>query len=412
MSFIADLHIHSRYSRATSKDMNIPNLDKAAQMKGIDLVGTGDFTHPLWRAHLKKNLSPSAPGIFKYGKTHFLLTCEVSNIFHKKGELRKIHNVILAPDFDVAEKISGKLEKFGDLYSDGRPTLKMDAEDLVESVLEVDERVMVIAAHIWTPWFSLFGAKSGFDSVEECFGKMTGYIYALETGLSSDPAMNWQLSSLDRFTLISNSDAHSPHNLAREANVFSKSIDYNEMREVLTGKRKDLFLYTVEFFPQEGKYHWNGHRKCGVLVSPEKTLKQGDICPECGRKITLGVMHRVKLLADREEGFTPSGAVPFKRTVPLREIIAEAFQCTVNTKLVEDAYNRLVSHYQGEMKVLLDIPLEELSGFASERLIEGIRRVREEKVDIRCGYDGVYGEVKIFDEQDSEGEGGEQLQLF
>jgi len=411
MSFIADFHIHSKYSRATSKDMDIPNLDKAAQIKGIDLVGTGDFTHPLWRARLKKALSPVASGIFRYGKTKFLLTAEVSNVFYKKGKLRKIHNIIFAPSFEVAEKISNELEKFGDLYSDGRPTLRLEARDLVKLVMEVSEEAMVVPSHIWTPWFSLFGANSGFDSVEECFEEMTSYIYALETGLSSDPAMNWQLSSLDRFLLISNSDAHSPNNLAREANVFSQALDYPKIREALIRKRKDLFLYTVEFFPQEGKYHWNGHRKCGVLLSPDETIENGDTCPRCGGKITLGVMHRVKMLADREEGFVPSTSIPFKRAVPLKEIIAEAFQRTTSSKLVEETYTRLVNHYQGELNVLLEIPLEDLSGFAPDRLIEGIKRMREGKVKIRCGYDGVYGEVKIFDEEEKEGE-GEQLRLF
>lgn len=411
MSFIADFHIHSKYSRATSRDMDIPNLDKAAQVKGVNLVGTGDFTHPLWRTHLRKILSPSAPGIFKYGRTRFVLTCEVSNVFYKGGKLRKIHNIIFAPDFNIAEKISNKLEKFGDLYSDGRPTLKLPARDLVKLVMDTDEQVIVVPSHIWTPWFSLFGANSGFDSVEECFEEMTDYIYALETGLSSDPAMNWQLSALDRFLLTSNSDAHSPNNLAREANVFSRALNYPEIREVLTGERQGLFLYTVEFFPQEGKYHWNGHRKCGVSLSPDETIKNGDICPQCGRKITLGVMHRVKMLADREEGFVPPTSLPFKKVVPLKEIIAEVLQRTVNSKLVGETYTRIVNRYQGEMNVLLDIPVEELSGFVPARLIEGIKRMRDGRVKIKCGFDGVYGEVKIFDEEEKEGKNG-QLKLF
>lgn len=412
MPFIADLHIHSKYSRATSRDMDIPNLDRAAQMKGLDLLGTGDFTHPLWRAHLKKNLSPVAPGIFKYKKTLFMLSCEVSNVFYKKGKLRKIHNIVFARDFDIAEKISNRLERFGDLYSDGRPTLKLEAKELVKILLDVDEEIIIIPAHVWTPWFSLFGSNSGFDSVEECFEEMTEYVYALETGLSSDPAMNWQISSLDRFTLVSNSDAHSPGNLGREANVFLKPVDYNVIKKVLKEKDRNIFLYTVEFFPQEGKYHWDGHRKCGVSLSPVQAIKNGNICPRCGKKLTLGVMHRVKMLADREEGFVPPQSIPFKRVVPLREIIAESLQQGVATKLVDETYTKIVNQFGGEMKVLLDVSLEELSGFIPLRIAEGIKRVREGKVKISCGYDGVYGKVRIFDEQERDNESGEQLSLF
>jgi len=411
LAFIADFHIHSKYSRATSKDMDIPNLDKAAQIKGVDLVGTGDFTHPFWREYLKQTLSPVAPGIFKYGKTLFLLTAEVSNVFYKEGKLRKIHNIIFAPSFEVAERISKRLEKFGDLYSDGRPTLKLEAKDLVKLVMEVDESAFIVPSHVWTPWFSLFGANSGFDSIEECFEEMTGYIFALETGLSSDPAMNWQVSSLDRFALISNSDAHSPSKLAREANVFSKFIDYYKIRDVLAEKDKNLFCYTVEFFPQEGKYHWDGHRKCGVSLSPASSIKRKNFCPKCGKKLTIGVMHRVKVLADREEGFVPPSAIPFKRVVPLREIIAEALHKGGDTKTVDDTYTRIVDYCGGEIKALLESSLEDLSGIVPDRVIEGIKRVREGKVKIKCGYDGVYGEVKIFDEEEQIG-GSEQLSLF
>lgn len=411
MIFTADFHIHSKYSRATSKDMDIPHLNEAAGRKGIDLVGTGDFTHPFWRGHLRQVLSPESPGIFKYGRTLFLLTAEVSNVFYRKGKLRKIHNIIFAPDFETAEQISKKLEQFGDLYSDARPTLKMEARDLVEMVLETDEKAFVVPAHVWTPWFSLFGANSGFDSVEECFEDMSGSIFALETGLSSDPAMNWQISSLDRFTLISNSDAHSPANLGREANVFSRPVNYYEIKDILSEKNRELFSYTVEFFPQEGKYHWDGHRKCGIALAPSDSVKNGNICPKCGKELTIGVMHRVRALADRDKGFVPSSSIPFRRMVPLKEIIAEAVQKGVNTKTVDEVYTRITEHSQGEMKVLLEDSLSELSRLAPERVMEGIRRVREGKVRIKCGYDGVYGEVSIFDE-DEEEEESEQLSLF
>jgi len=411
MTFIADFHIHSKYSRATSKEMDIPNLDKAAQIKGLDILGTGDFTHPLWFSHLKDNLSETAPGIFKYGRTFFILTCEVSNIFYRKGKLRKIHNIIFARSFNIAEKIRDELEKYGDLFSDGRPTLRLDAKDLVKILLEIDEEIIVIPAHVWTPWFSLFGSNSGFDSVEECFGEFTDYIYALETGLSSDPAMNWQVSSLDRFVLVSNSDAHSLGNIGREANVFSGPFDYHKLREILIKKRKDMFLYTIEFFPQEGKYHWDGHRKCNISLSPEEAIRNNNICPKCGELLTLGVMHRVRTLADREEGFVPPQSIPFKRAVPLKEIIAEALGKRATPKSVEELYAKVVKDFGGEIKVLLDTPLEEISKAFPSKLIEGIKRVREGRVKIKCGYDGVYGKVSIFGDNLSEAESG-QLSLF
>jgi len=372
MPFIADFHIHSKYSRATSRDMDIPNLDRAAQTKGVNLVGTGDFTHPLWRAHLKKTLSPVAPGIFKHDKTFFLLTCEVSNIYYKEGRLKKIHNIIFAPDFNTVEKISSKLERFGDLYSDGRPNLKLDAKDLVELLLDIDERIIIVPAHVWTPWFSLFGSRSGFDSIEECFEEYSKYIFAAETGLSSDPSMNWRLSALDKITLISCSDAHSPQKIGREANVFNTELSYEAIVEAIKQKDSRKFLYTIEFFPQEGKYHYDGHRNCGISLPPEETKRYKGICPVCKKPLTVGVLNRVDQLADRPEGFEPENSIPFKRVVPLREIVAESLGQNVATKLVDEVYTRVVNRYGGEMNVLLDISLEELSGFVPPRLIEGI----------------------------------------
>jgi len=389
MLFIADFHTHSRYSRATSKDMDIPSLDKAAQMKGIHLVGTGDFTHPLWLSHLKQVLSPVGDGIFKYGRTWFLLTTEVSNVFYRKGRLRRIHNIIFAPDFNTVEKISSKLEKFGDLYSDGRPTLKLDAKDLVKIVLSASENCLVVPSHCWTPWFSLFGSNSGFDSVEECFEECSKYIFAGETGLSSDPPMNWRLSALDKITLISCSDAHSPGKIGREANVFDTELSYKAIIESIKQKDPRKFLYTIEFFPQEGKYHYDGHRNCGISLSPQESRKYKGICPVCGRSLTVGVLNRVEQLADRPEGFRPENAIPFKRVVPLKEIIAEALKKKVNSKLVDETYASIVSQYEGEMNVLLNISLQDLSGFVPPRIIEGIKRVREGRVKIKCGFDGV-----------------------
>ncbi|RLE08334.1 DNA helicase UvrD [Candidatus Aerophobetes bacterium] len=407
MAFIADFHIHSMYSRATSKDMDIEHLNKAAKLKGIDLVGTGDFTHPVWLNDLKRTLIPQEDGLYKYKDTLFVLTTEVSNVFFKKGRVKKVHNLIFAPNFYVAEKISNKLGKFGDLQSDGRPTLKMEASDLVEEVLGVSDEAFVVPAHIWTPWFSLFGANSGFDSIEDCFGKYTKYVYALETGLSSDPEMNWRVSSLDRFTLISNSDAHSPSKLGREANVFSQKLGYKEIKEVLKMKDSKRFLYTIEFFPQEGKYHYDGHRRCQICLSPEESRKYNNFCPKCGEKLTIGVMHRIEILGDRKRGYVPSGAIPFKHLVPLSEIIAEVLNQGVDTKGVEEKYERIVHQAGGELKALLETSREELSLMASPEIVEGIMRVREGRVRIKCGYDGVYGKISIFDK----GERKEQRQL-
>ena len=411
MAFISDFHIHSKYSRATSKDMDIPHLDEMAKLKGIDLVGTGDFTHPVWLDSLKRTLSPEEDGLYRFRNTLFILTTEVNNIFYSHGITRKIHNLIFAPGFEAVEKINKKLARFGDLHSDGRPTLKMEAKDLVETVLASHEDAFVVPAHIWTPWFSLFGANFGFDSIEECFGECTKYIYALETGLSSDPQMNWRVSSLDRFALISNSDAHSPSRLGREANVFSQRIGYKDIKKILREKNKEKFLYTIEFFPQEGKYHYDGHRRCGLCFSPRESRKHKNLCPKCGQPLTIGVMHRVESLADRDEGFKGTeDNIPFKHLIPLSEIIAEALGQGVDTKAVEDRYRGITQRLGGEFEVLLEVPEAELSRSISSRIVEGIMRVRKGKVKIRCGYDGVYGKVRVFDEEEEKKE--KQLDLF
>ncbi|MCD6231055.1 DNA helicase UvrD [Candidatus Aerophobetes bacterium] len=410
MAFIADFHIHSKYSRATSKEMDIKHIDEMARIKGIDLLGTGDFTHPLWLNELKRELTPEEDGLYKYkyGKTLFILTTEVNNIFHLRGILRKIHIIIFAPTFEIAEKINRKLERWGDLQSDGRPTLKMRAEDLVKEVLAISEEAFLVPAHIWTPWFSLLGANFGFDSVEECFGEYTQYIYALETGLSSDPLMNWRVSSLDRFTLISNSDAHSPSKIGREANVFSKRVGFKEIKEILKEKDGKRLLFTIEFFPQEGKYHYDGHRICGISLSPAESKKYHNKCPRCGKKLTIGVMHRIEILGDREEGFIPKGAIPFKHLIPLREIIADSFNQNTDTAGVEREYKSITQRLGGEFKILLDLSEEELASKISKKIVEGIMRVRKGEVKIECGYDGVYGKIKIFREKETD----QQLSLF
>ena len=409
--FICDFHVHSKYSRATSKDMDIKNISKWAKIKGISLMGSGDFTHFLWLEELKRILRPEGNGLFSYDEILFMLTAEISCIYSKNGRTRKIHIVIFAPSFEVAEKINNELSSIGNLASDGRPILGLDARELVKIVMDIDPNCFIVPAHIWTPWFSLFGANSGFDSIEECFEDQSRHIYALETGLSSDPAMNWRWSVLDKYSLISNSDAHSPANIGRETNIFSQKMDYYQIIESLKNKDRERFLATIEFFPQEGKYHWDGHRNCEVCLSPSQTRENNYRCPKCGRRLTVGVMHRVEDLSDREEGFVPEGSIPFYSLVPLAEIIAEAKGVGKKTITVENEYYKLVQGLGGEFNVLLDVSRDELIKLTTERVTDGILRVRERKVDIRPGYDGVYGKVKTLSPgQDKETE--KQLDLF
>lgn len=408
--FIADFHIHSKYSRATSQEMDIPHLDRYARMKGIQLLGTADFTHPEWLRDLKENLEDCGNGLYKHGETHFILSAEVCNNFRKDHKGKRIHNIIFAPSFEIVDKINSELARFGKLASDGRPNLALPAKDLVKIILDISSDCMVVPAHAWTPWFSLFGANAGFDSIEECFEEETEHIYAIETGLSSDPAMNWRLSELDRFALISNSDSHSPSRIGREANVFDTELDYYEIMRAIKNKDKERFLFTVEFFPQEGKYHYDGHRKCNVRLSPGESIQNYDICPICGRKLTIGVMHRVETLADRPEGFVPEGAIPGVHLVPLEEIIAGALQKGVGTKAVEDLYSKLIDRLGTEFDILLNLSQDELVDGTPDRVLEGIMRVRQERIKAVPGYDGVYGEIHIFDETDEAEE--TQMSLF
>jgi len=404
MRFIADFHIHSKYSRATSPEMEVESLSKWAEIKGISLLGTGDFTHPTYLSELKEKLEPLGNGLFqlrsKKNSVKFILTAELNNIFHQGGRLRKIHNIIFAPSFEVVDKINKKLANLGKLEADGRPVFTFSAKDLARLILGTSQECLIIPAHAWTPWFSIFGANSGFDSIEECFGEYSKYIYSIETGLSSDPQMNWRLSKLDRITLISNSDAHSPSKLGREANVFDCELDYNEISEVIKTKDKNRFLFTVEFFPEEGKYHFDGHRNCGILLSPAETRKNKSICPVCHKRITVGVMHRVEDLADRPDGFIPPNSIPFKNLIPLQEIIAEALGQAPDTKGVEEEYKKMIQNFGNEFRILLDLSIEELSPKTPPKIFEGIKRVREGKLDIIPGHDGVYGKIKIFEERE------------
>lgn len=420
MRFIADFHVHSKYSRATSKDMDVENMAKWASLKGVSLLGTGDFTHPFYFAELRQKLKPLGNGLFTLKKeyrkntsqadVYFMLTTEVSNMFQQAGGSRRIHTMIFAPNFKVVEKINNELSELGKLSSDGRPIFGFSAKELVEIITDISDEIFLVPAHAWTPWFSVFGANSGFDSIEECFEEQSKHISCIETGLSSDPQMNWRLSSLDKICLISNSDAHSPNRIGREANVFDCDMDYNEIIKAIKNKDKEKFPFTVEFFPEEGKYHFDGHRNCGILFSPAESRKNKNICPVCGRKLTIGVMHRVESLADRPEGFVPENAIPCKHLIPLVEIIAEALNQGVDTKGVENEYLRLVSTYGSEFRILLDLPLEELEKSTPPKILEGIKRVREGNLQITPGHDGVYGKIQIFAEKEKEET--KQLGLF
>jgi uncharacterized protein (TIGR00375 family) len=417
MQFIADLHIHSHFSRATSHDMLIPRIAEIARLKGIKLLGTGDFTHPKWLELLKKDLKPAGSGFFTYKDIYFVLTTEVNNIYTKNARLRRIHNIIFSPDFSDVDKINQFLAKYGSLASDGRPTLSLDSYKMLAEIKELSPKSFLVPSHIWTPWFSLYGSNSGFDSIKDCFGDLTKEIVALETGLSSDPAMNWRLSELDSFSLISNSDAHSPSRLGREANVFDCELSYDEIHKVLKTKDNKKFLYTIEFFPEEGKYHYDGHRNCQVRLSPKQSLLNNDLCPVCGRRLTIGVLHRVESLADRKEGFVPPNAIPYKNLVPLEEIIAAALGVGRDTVAVQTKYESLVKNLGGEFNVLLASTIEDIKQFSDERIATGVDKMRRRDITVLPGYDGVFGTIKIFSDDEKEiaiheKANGEQMSLF
>lgn len=462
MEVIADLQLHSRFSRAVSQEMVIPKISAWAARKGIGLVATGDWTHPLWASELKANLEEAADGLYRVKEENpdraplFLLSTEISSIYTQAGQQRRVHTLLFAPDFAVMEKISDGLRARGaNLLSDGRPIVGLSAREVAEIALSASERCLVIPAHVWTPWFSLYGSNSGFDSIEECFGEFAESIYAIETGLSSDPAMNWRIEELDNRSIVSFSDAHSGPKLGREATVFEVEegeLSYESIRQAIAAGPVARHLhrappvnklgapameahrrappaphiaYTIEFYPEEGKYHYTGHRDCRVKQSPEETKELGTTCPVCGKKLTLGVMHRVEELASRgaiepevkvgEAGVNfyhhpQGGRPPFASLVPLHEILAEALEAGVGTQTVADEYNKLVSHFGGEFAVLLKAPLEELASVGGEKVAEGIRRVRSGKIAVDPGFDGVFGQVKIWAEVKKETE--KQMSLF
>lgn len=410
MRLFADLHVHSKYSRAVSRDMDLPHIDHWAKIKGIGLMGTGDFTHPAWVEHIKAELTEDGSGFLQRTNspqlTRFVLSSEISCIYSRAGKTRRIHVIVLCPDIATVEKLNGYLSLIGNLHSDGRPILGLDAEELAKIVIDANPKNMIIPAHAWTPWFSLFGSMSGFDSVEECFGTMTPHIYALETGLSSDPAMNWRLSQLDRIAITSNSDAHSPkpNKMGREATEFElENMTYDNLVEALQSQSmiidgqspKNIIASTVEFFPEEGKYHWDGHRDHQIRWSPEETKQHKGICPICGKPVTIGVESRVEQLADRPADVHPTNRPPFKKLVPLEEIIAETQGVKSGSKKVGLIYDRLTAQ-ASEFDILLKFSDSELASLGEPRVAEGIQRVRRGELDIAPGYDGEYGTVHIF----------------
>lgn len=415
MRYIADLHIHSRYSRATSSQLVPTALWRWGQLKGIQVIATGDISHPQWLAELTETLqpAPAAPGLFALKTEHqaatlnqvpdacrqetlFILSGEISSIYKKEGQVRKIHNVVFLPSFEAAARFQQKLERIGNIRSDGRPILGLDARDLLELVLETDPEAHLVPAHIWTPWFSMLGSQSGFDSLHECFADLSPHIFAVETGLSSDPPMNWRLSMLDGLNLISNSDAHSPEKLGREANLFETDLSYSALFSALRQPQNPGFCGTVEFFPEEGKYHMDGHRKCQRMMRPPETRQQNGLCPVCGKPATLGVSYRVEELADRPEGFRPPGAKSFTSLVPLPEVIGQVYDLGPGSKKVQALYHHLLADLGPELAILMERPLDAIARSGGELTGEAIRRMRSGEVAADPGYDGEYGVIRLF----------------
>ena len=424
MSYIADLHVHSHYSRATSKNLNLESLYQWARIKGIQVVGTGDFTHPKWFSELKEKLEPDGTGFFRLKnppadpalpgakisdkEVRFCLSSEISSIYKYKDKVRKNHNLVYAPDFETVARINARLSAIGNLNADGRPILGLPSRDLLEIVTACSDQAYLVPAHVWTPWFSTLGSKGGYDSIDECFRDLSSHIFAIETGLSSDPAMNWKWSALDRFTLISNSDAHSPQKLGREANLFNTERSYEGLFNAL--KTQQGFLGTYEFFPEEGKYHLDGHRNCGVILSPEETVQNKGICPVCGKPLTIGVLNRVEALSDRTEPHKPESAAGFRYIIPLPEVLAELKGSGPESKTVMQAYQQAISTFGNEFTLLNDAPAEDIKHY-EPILSEAIQRMRSGKVAPQAGYDGVYGVIRIFEEGELTKLSG-QLHLF
>lgn len=405
MRVTADLHIHGRFSQATSNDLDIKNLEKYAKLKGVTLLGSGDFTHPKWVVELKEKLVEEQDGVYRTATGFpFILQTEISLIYSQGGKGRRIHNIVLAPNFDVVGQITEYLLKHGRVDYDGRPIFKIPCPEFVESLKKISDKIEVIPAHIWTPWFSLFGSMSGFDTVRECFGDQTKEIHALETGLSSDPAMNWRLSQLDKYALVSFSDLHSywPWRIGREATIFDIELTYDNILKAL--RTKEGLSETIEVDPNYGKYHFDGHRNCKVSLSPAETRKHKGMCPVCGKALTIGVLNRVEELADRPEGFVPEGAVPFRSLIPLSEIISSITGKGIMTKSVWKEFDTLIKAYSSELNVLLDSEFAKLTSLVGEKIARAIIDIREGRIKIKPGYDGEYG-VPIFSEEQEKKKG-------
>ncbi|MFC1852528.1 UvrD-helicase domain-containing protein [candidate division CSSED10-310 bacterium] len=417
MKFIGDFHIHSSYSRSTSKALRPENLAHWARLKGITVIGTGDFTHPEWLQELQDKLEPAEEGLYRLKKnsgsgsagdnknncvleTRFVLTAEISNIYKKKGMVRKVHNLLFAPDFSIAARIQEELGKIGNITSDGRPILGLDSRDLLEIALNCSERIFLVPAHIWTPWFSVLGAKSGFETVAECYDDLAPYISAVEMGLSSDPPMNWMCSFLDQYTLTANSDAHSPEKLGRNANLFDTELSYDAIIEAMRSGEPGKFEGTVSFFPQEGKYHYDGHRNCNICWDPVQTLQHDGICSVCGKKITIGVLNRVVQLSDREDLTARQRRLPYYSLIPLKELLSEIMGVGPQSKSVARAYDSLLKKAGSEFNILLHLPLGEVQKLSTDILGLAIERMRNGQVNIQPGFDGQFGQIKVFQEKE------------
>lgn len=417
---ILDLHIHSKYSRACSKRLELPVIAKTCETRGIDIVVTGDFTHPQWFEHMRELLAEDTPGLYKLkdnsSKTRFLIGTEVASIKKHKDKTRRVHHLIFAPNMEAAGRWNKKLTDDGfNLSSDGRPILGMTSKQILESMLEIDERMYMIPAHAWTPWFGILGSKGGYDSLEEAFEELTPNIFAIETGLSSDPIMNWHISALDNITLISNSDAHSPQKLGREANVFGfekeSDITYDEIFRIIREGDTNNFFYTIEFYPEEGKYHYDGHRTCNVSCTPEETKKYKGICLVCKKPLVIGVMNRVEELGDRsEEEAKKAGRIPYKSLVPLPEVIGDTLGFGPQTKTVKKMYDVLIEKVGSEFSILLHASLEDIAAASSEQIADAVDRVRKGNIYIKPGYDGEFGVVKVFKGDEDRG-GPKQTEL-
>lgn len=416
MRYAADLHLHSPFARATSRQLTLDNMAQWARVKGIDLLSSADFTHPVWFADTKRTLRPLGNGLYEHNGARFVIGTEVNCSGAQGGRHRRVHMLMFAPNISTAERINKALDHKGSLTADGRPTLHMTPRDLLELLLDIDERIMLIPAHAWTPHFGIYGSKSGFDSLAECFDYLTPHIYAIETGLSSDPAMNWRIPELDCVSIVSFSDAHSLPKMGRELTVIEGDLTYEGLRQSL---RQQRIAYTVEFFPEEGKYHHSGHRKCGVNMSPRQAAAVNGVCPVCGRRLTPGVLQRVEELAQRQTADAVNGGAsargnggrpPFKSLVGLQQIVAESVGRGVNTKGVQTQYRRLVAELGSELYILTDAAIADIAAGGGERIAEGVERVRSGDIAIEPGYDGVFGKVSVW-HADAAG-GGAQSSLL